>query len=96
MADAFSVDLGRLADIVERMAQYQKVIDGMLGEVDSAVKNLHGAWEGSASLAHADAHAEWRSGADLMRNALGQLQSAGLHAKKAYDGAVEANTTMWA
>jgi WXG100 family type VII secretion target len=96
MAEAFSVDLARLAHIVERMGHYQELVDGMLGEVDSAVKNLHSAWEGAASRAHADAHAEWRSGADLMRDALRQLQSAGSHAKKAYDGAVEANTTMWA
>jgi WXG100 family type VII secretion target len=96
MAEAFSVDLARLADIMARMAQYQQVIDGMIGEVDSAVENLHSTWEGAASRAHADAHAEWKSGADLMRDALRQLQSAGSHAKKAYDGAIEANTSMWA
>ncbi len=47
MADAFAVDLDKLADIVERMAAYQAVVDSMLEECDAVVANLHAQWEAS-------------------------------------------------
>jgi WXG100 family type VII secretion target len=96
VADPFSVDLHRLGDIVERMAQYQNVVDSMLDEVDTTVANLHITWSGVASQAHADAHEEWKTGAEMMRKALGELKTAGSHAQKAYDCAVDANKSMWA
>ncbi len=96
MAEQFGVDLHRLADIVERMAQYQNVVDSMLDEVDTTVANLHTTWDGVASQAHSVAHQEWKTGAEMMRKALGQLQTAGSHAQSAYHGAVEANKNMWA
>ena len=95
MADAFAVDLDRLADILERMTWYQAVVDSMLDECDSVVDNLHATWEGEASAAHAAAHEQWRQGADMMRTALGQLRSAGEHAHTSYSSAVEANLKTW-
>ena len=96
MADQFGVDLHGLGDIVDRMAQYQNVVDSMLDEIDTTVSNLHITWSGATSQAHADAHAEWKAGAEMMRKALEQLKAAGSHAQKAYHGAVEANKSMWA
>ncbi|MGY4710181.1 WXG100 family type VII secretion target [Mycolicibacterium sp. CBM1] len=95
MADAFSVDLDRLADILERMTSYQSLVDSMLEECDSVVANLHATWEGAASTAHAAAHEQWKQGADMMRTALGQLRSAGDHAHTSYSKAVEANLNTW-
>jgi WXG100 family type VII secretion target len=96
VADQFAVDIKGLGDIVERMAQYQNVVDSMLDEIDTTVANLHLTWNGDASQAHADAHKEWKEGAEMMRKALEQLKTAGSHAEKAYRGAVEANKSMWA
>ena len=95
MADAFAVDLDRLADIVERMASYQTVVDSMLDECDAVVANLHAQWEGIASESHAAVHKQWKEGAEMMRNALTQLRSAGQHAHTSYSGAVEANRKIW-
>ncbi|MCX2934246.1 WXG100 family type VII secretion target [Mycobacterium sp. CVI_P3] len=95
MADAFAVDLDRLADIVDRMAAYQAVVDAMLEECDAVVANLHAQWEGVASEAHDAVHKQWKEGADMMRNALAQLRSAGAHAHTAYGGAIEANLKIW-
>jgi WXG100 family type VII secretion target len=95
MADAFAVDLDRLGDIVERMASYQQVVDSMLDECDAVVANLHAQWDGVASQSHAAVHEQWKQGADMMRNALGQLRAAGAHAHTSYSGAVEANRKIW-
>lgn len=95
MAEAFAVDLDRLADIVERMAAYQTVVDSMLEECDSVVANLHAQWDGVASESHAAVHKQWKEGADMMRTALAQLRAAGAHAHTSYSGAVEANLKIW-
>jgi WXG100 family type VII secretion target len=95
VADAFAVDLDRLADLVERMAEYQTVVDSMLEECDVVVAQLHAQWEGVASESHAAVHQQWKEGADLMRHALAQLRSAGAHAHSSYNGAVEANLKIW-
>ena len=95
MADAFAVDLDRLADIVERMASYQATVDSMLDECDAVVANLHANWYGVANDAHDAVHKQWKEGADMMRNALAQLRSAGGHAHTSYSGAVEANLKIW-
>ncbi len=95
MADPFAVDLDRLNDIVERMASYQATVDSMLEECDAVVAQLHANWHGIASDAHDAAHQQWREGADMMRNALAQLRSAGAHAHTSYSGAIEANLKIW-
>lgn len=95
MSDAFAVDLDRLASIVERMASYQSVVDSMLEECDAVVANLHAQWDGAASESHAAVHKQWKEGADMMRNALGQLRAAGTHAHTSYSSAVEANLKIW-
>ncbi len=95
MAEAFAVDLDGLADLIERMAEYQRVVDSMLEECDVVVAQLHTQWEGFASESHAAVHQQWKEGADLMRHALAQLRSAGSHAHTSYTGAVEANLKIW-
>ena len=44
---------------------------------------------------HAAVHEQWKQGADMMRNALAQLRSAGSHAHTSYSGAIEANQEIW-
>ena len=95
MADAFAVDLDRLADIVERMASYQTTVDSMLDECDAVVANLHAQWKGVASESHAAVHEQWKQGADMMRNALAQLRWRETHAHTSYSGAIEANLKIW-
>jgi WXG100 family type VII secretion target len=95
MVDAFAVDVDRLSDIVERMASYQATVDSMLEECDAVVANLHANWHGIASDAHDAVHKQWKEGADMMRNALAQLRSAGAHAHTSYSGAIDANRKIW-
>lgn len=82
--------------VVERMADYQRVVESMLGEVETVVSNLHRNWDGAASRTHTEAHEQWRSGAEMMSQALDQLQRAGRHAHEAYSAAIESNGKIWA
>ncbi|MDT5087246.1 MAG: hypothetical protein QOD02_3308 [Mycobacterium sp.] len=95
MADAFSVDPEALADALQRMAEFEQHVENMTGEIDSLVNNLHVTWSGHAAAAHAEAHKHWSRGEAMMREALGQLKTAGTAAHHNYTGAMATNTTMW-
>jgi ESAT-6 family protein len=95
MADAFRVDPEALADAVQRMAEFQRHAESMLSEIDSLVSNLHATWSGEGAAAHAEAHRHWARGEAMMREALGQLRSAGATAHDNYTGAMSTNLAMW-
>jgi len=95
MAEAFRVDPQALADSVQRMTEFQRYAESMLGEIDSLVTNLHATWTGEGAAAHAEAHRRWACGEAMMREALAQLQAAGAAAHLNYTGAMSTNLTMW-
>lgn len=95
MAEAFTIDPESLADAVQRMAEFQRYVEGMLDEVDTMVSTLHTTWTGEGATAHAEAHRHWARGAAMMREALTQLHGAGKNAHANYTGAMAANTAMW-
>jgi WXG100 family type VII secretion target len=95
MADAFSVDPEALADALDRMREFVRHTENMVGEIDSLVSHLHATWSGQAAAAHAEAHRHWSRGEELMREALGQLKTAGTTAHRNYTGVMATNTTMW-
>jgi WXG100 family type VII secretion target len=95
MADAFRVDPEALADAAQRMADFQRYAESMLGEIDSLVGNLHATWSGEAAAAHAEAHQHWARGEAMMREALAQLRTAGMTAHGNYAGAMSTNLAMW-
>ncbi|CAJ1586156.1 WXG100 family type VII secretion target [[Mycobacterium] wendilense] len=96
MAEPYGVDLDRMITVVEQMADYQRVVESMLDEVDTVVSNLHLNWDGAASRVHTNVHQQWRAGAEMMSQALEQLQQAAGHAHEAYSTAIESNRKIWA
>jgi WXG100 family type VII secretion target len=95
VADVFAVDPEAIADALDRMTEFQRVAEGLLTEIDTTVKNLHVTWSGEAAAGHAEAHERWSRGAAMMREALGQLHTAGTDARGNYTGAISANQKMW-
>ena len=95
MADGFAVDPEAIADALERMTEFQRAAEGLLAEIDATVKSLHVTWSGEGAAAHAVAHKLWTHGAAMMREALGQLHTAGTGAHGNYTGAIAANQKMW-
>ncbi|CAN5831180.1 pore-forming CpnT exporter EsxE [soil metagenome] len=95
MADGFAVDPAAISDALERMTEFQSTAEGLLGEIDATVKNLHLTWSGEAAAAQSQAHERWSRGAAMMREALDQLHTAGTGAHHNYTGAISANQKMW-
>ena len=95
MAEAFRVDPEVLAEAVQRMAEFGRHTEGMLGEIDALVANLHATWTGEGAAAHAEAHQHWARGEAMMREALARLRAAGATAHRNYAGVMSTNLAMW-
>jgi WXG100 family type VII secretion target len=95
VADAFSVDPEALADALQLMSEFARHTESVVAEIDSLVTNLHETWTGQAAAAHAEAHRHWSHGEKMMREALGQLKTAGSTAHHNYTHAMQTNLTMW-
>ncbi len=95
MAEAFRVDPEALADAVEQMADFQRCSESLFSEIDSLLRNLHLAWSGKGATAHAEAHRHWSRGEAMMREALAQLQAAGMVAHAIYTSVAPKNLDMW-
>lgn len=95
MPEAFHVDPETLVDAVDRMAEFQRYVEGMLTEIDSLVTNLHATWSGEAAAAHIEAHRRWACGEAMMREALGQLRAAGSTAHANFGDTMAKNLGMW-
>jgi WXG100 family type VII secretion target len=95
MADAFTVDPEALADALQQMNEFVRHTENMVREINSLVSHLHVTWSGQAADAHAEAHRHWSRGDAMMREALGQLKTAGITAHRNYTGAMATNMTMW-
>ena len=92
---SFAVDLELLAELVERMAAFERHAAAFRNEVDVRLRRLHGAWSGAAAAASATAHAEWTAGAGQMHEALGVLRAIAATAGENYAAAARANALMW-
>ncbi|HEX5495990.1 MAG TPA: WXG100 family type VII secretion target [Mycobacteriales bacterium] len=90
-----TVDLARLRDVVEQMAQFEADLNSALEDVDSRVTRLHDGWTGQAAKAHRAAHRRWRQGATEMHQALVTMRGIAETAHSNYSSAVAANTRMW-
>ncbi|HME76370.1 MAG TPA: WXG100 family type VII secretion target [Mycobacterium sp.] len=95
MTEPFSVDPEALADALQLMGEFVQHTESVVGEINSLVANLHQTWSGEAAAAHAEAHRHWSHGEKTMREALGQLKTAGTTAHHNYTGAMAANLAMW-
>ncbi len=95
MADSFRVDTDALAEAMQRMSEYIKHTASVVAEVNSLTAHLHETWSGEAATAHAEAHRRWSRGEAMMREALGQLETAGKTAHHNYTQAMATNMKMW-
>jgi WXG100 family type VII secretion target len=95
MADPFTVDTDALADAVQRMREYIQHTAGVVAEANSLMAHLHETWSGLAATAHAEAQRKWQRGDEMLREALGQLETTGRTAHQNYTQAVATNMKMW-
>lgn len=91
----FHVDLPLLDSTTRDLEKFEDFIDAKLADLDRVVEHLHVTWTGQAAAAHAQAHREWREGADRMRQGLLAMRTAARVAHHNYHGAATANQTMW-
>lgn len=95
MADSFAVDTDALAEAMQRMREYIQHSASVVAEANSLMAHLHETWSGLAATAHAEAQRNWDRGDQMLREALGQLETAGKTAHQNYTQAAEANMKMW-
>jgi WXG100 family type VII secretion target len=91
----FHIDLPLLDSTTQDLARFDAFIDHKLGDLDRVVEHLHVTWTGQAAAAHAQAHREWRAGADRMREGLLAMRTAARVAHDNYHAAATANQAMW-
>jgi uncharacterized protein YukE len=89
------VDLGLLAEFIERMEQYSAHVSAIRDEA-VRVQQLHATWAGDASAAEEDAQARWAAGAAEVQESLAILRAVASTAAANYEAAVFANRRMWA
>jgi WXG100 family type VII secretion target len=95
MADPFAVDTDTLAEAMQRMSEFTAHTASVVAEVNSLSAHLHQTWSGEAATAHAAAQQRWARGEQMLRDALGQLESAGRTAHHNYTQAMATNMKMW-
>lgn len=92
MADgSVRVDLARLTSAIEELQSFDRAIVDRLAELEGKVAALHVAWTGEAAAKHAEAHAEWREGAQRLADGVSRLASASAAANQDYRSTIEAN-----
>lgn len=95
MNGGFSVDLGRLADLIDQLGSFDRYLEQALDEAGRRVDELHVSWSGRAAAAHRAAHDEWTRGAEEMRAGLATMRAVAGTAHGNYTSAVNANVRMW-
>ena len=95
MADPFTVDTDALAEAVQRMRDYIQHSASVVAEANSLMAHLHETWSGVAATAHAEAQRKWDRGDEILRDALGQLETTGRTAQQNYTQAADTNLKMW-
>lgn len=93
---AYDVDLGELRDAVRLLADCQRDLLSLAGEIDEAHERLQAGWSGHAGRAEATSYAAWRAGCAEMVTALAALRAIAEVADEQYAGAVAANVERWA
>jgi len=91
----FAVHLESLADVVERMAGFERAVEQQAADVAARVDRLHATWTGAAADEHALAHRQWTEGMHELRAAIAALRRIASTAHGNYSAAVSANRRMW-
>ncbi|MGN6605867.1 MAG: WXG100 family type VII secretion target [Jatrophihabitans sp.] len=96
MSEAFAVDLDGLADLVARMAAFDRAAEALGRRIDATVTGLATTWTGDAATSYEAAHARWRRDLDDLREAVTALHGVAHAAHHNYSAALAANRSMWA
>ncbi|MFC7673259.1 WXG100 family type VII secretion target [Mycolicibacterium sp. GCM10028919] len=91
----FSVDLDSLLTGVDQMSAFHSTLEQTLATVQSSMTALGLSWHGDAASAQEVAQQQWDTGAQQLREALGQLRDIAEHAHSNYSNAVATNQRMW-
>lgn len=91
----FSVDLEALLAGVDRMSAFHSDLEQTLAAVRSSVAALGLTWHGDAASAQEAAQQQWDTGAQQLREALGQLRDIAEQAHANYSNAAATNQRMW-
>jgi WXG100 family type VII secretion target len=89
------VSLPALAEVVERMAAYDRAVEAQLARIDARARSLSATWTGTAATSYAAAHAEWSRDLAEMRAAVRRLRAVAATAHGNYSAALAANRAMW-
>jgi WXG100 family type VII secretion target len=95
MSDGFLVDLDALADVVARMAAFDRAVEAADVRVDSIAAGLAMTWTGTASAAYDAAHVRLRRDLRDLRTAVTGLRAIASAAHHNYAAAAAANRGMW-
>jgi WXG100 family type VII secretion target len=95
VSDPFTVDLARLAEMIEQLSSFDRYLEQALDEAGRRVDELHVSWSGEAASAQRAAHQEWVRGAEDMRAGLATMRAIAATAHGNYSSAVTTNTRMW-
>jgi WXG100 family type VII secretion target len=90
-----TVDLERLAELIDRMEHVQSQLTRTHDEADARVRQLRVTWTGTAAARQARAHEQWTAGALEVQHALAVLRSIAATAHANYRSAASANRRMW-
>lgn len=92
---AYEVDLDELRSAVRLLAECQRDLLSLAGEIDEAQERLVGGWSGQACRAEETSYDAWRAGCAEMVTALAALRAIAEAADEQYTRAVAANLALW-
>jgi WXG100 family type VII secretion target len=92
----FTADLEAMLAAVDQMSQFEGQLEQSLARAKASVESLGLSWQGDAASAQQAAQAQWNSGAEELRAALGQLRDIAEQAHANYSQAAQMNKRMWA
>ena len=95
MPVSYKVDLAELQRVLDRLDAWERTLQAKVADLDHAVQQLHGTWQGEAAAAQKAAHERLLKGAGEVRAGLATMHEAGRNAHDNYRAAAEANLRTW-
>ncbi|WP_054813372.1 WXG100 family type VII secretion target [Nocardia arizonensis] len=87
----YQVDLDHLDDVTTRIGGLNDFLRESLREIDERMAAMQKSWNGNAADKQAEAHREWATAAQEVREGIEAMQAAARTAHTAYNDAVTEN-----
>lgn len=94
MTGGYSVDPEQLRNLTAKIHGYQDFLAGYLTELEQRIQGLSSSWSGAAADAYAEAHRDWATALDDIRDGLSALEQTAARAADSYTTALTTNMTM--